>query len=83
MEPTNKVYVYETRGDNSKTLRDVSYVRLPEYDEFVRKDAILEYLDKWMDHAVRGMQKGATAYHQGKVALITDMRDWLNMEDER
>ena len=77
MEPTNKVYVYETRGDNSKTLRDVSYVSLPEYDEFVRKDAILEYLDKWMDHAVRGMQKGATAYHQGKVALITDLRDWL------
>ena len=77
MEPTNKVYVYETRGDNSKTLRDVSYVSLPEYDEFVRKDAILEYLDKWMDPAVRGMQKGATAYHQGKVALITDLRDWL------
>ena len=78
MEPTNKVYVNETRTDNSKTLRDVSYVPLPEYDEFIRKDALAEYLDKWLDHAVRGMKKGATAYHQGKVALITDLRDWLN-----
>jgi len=83
MEPTKKVYVYETRGDNSKTLRDVSYVPLPEYDEFIRKDAIVEYLDKWMAHAVRGMRNGATAYHQGKVALITDIQDWLNREDER
>ena len=51
--------------------------------EYIRKDEILAYLDKWMEHAVRGMQKGATAYHQGKVALITDIRDWLNREDER
>ena len=34
-------------------------------------------LDQWEEHAIRGMEVGATAYHQGKIALITDLRDWL------
>ena len=36
-----------------------------------------EELDKWDRHAIRGMETGATAYHQGKIALITDLRDWI------
>ena len=50
--------------------------------EYIRKDDVLAYLDMWMAKAVRGMKVGAAAYHQGKVALITDMKDWLNREDE-
>ena len=42
-----------------------------------QRQAFLSILDKWLDHAVRGMEKGNTAYHQGKVALITDLRDWI------
>ena len=49
--------------------------------EYIRKDDVLAYLDMWMAKAVRGMKVGATAYHQGKVALITDMQGWLNRED--
>jgi hypothetical protein len=60
-----------------RALEDVSYVKLPDYVEFIRTDALTEYLDKWLDHAVRGMEKGNTAYHQGKVALIKDLRDWI------
>ena len=34
-------------------------------------------LDKWEEHAIRGMKVGASAYHQGKIALICDLRDWI------
>ena len=44
------------------------------------KARFLEVLDKWEEHAIRGMRVGATAYHQGKIALITDLRDWINRE---
>ena len=82
MEPTKKVYVKEKEMGEGRALEDVSYVKLPDYVEFIRTSAIKEYLDKWLDHAVRGMEKGNTAYHQGKVALITDLQDWM-MEDGR
>lgn len=62
-----------------------------EYDdkgELVEYDVALEalemckeefgtLLDKWEKHAINGMQEGATAYHQGKIALICDLRDWI------
>ena len=38
----------------------------------------LEVLGRWLEHAERGMKVGATAYHQGKVALIVDLQDWIN-----
>ncbi len=44
--------------------------------------AFMDVLDRWEDHAIRGMANGATAYHQGKVSLITDLRDWMR-EDGR
>jgi len=49
--------------------------------EWLDKARLLEVLDKWEAHAIRGMRNGATAYHQGKIALITDLRDWINGED--
>ena len=82
MKPPVKVYVTENEIGTGYTL-DVSYVPEPPYDEYIRKDALLEYLDKWMAKAVRWMQVGASAYHQGKVALITDIQDWLNREEEK
>lgn len=42
------------------------------------KRDFLAVLDKWMEHAIRGMEKGATAYHQGKIALILDLKDWIS-----
>lgn len=44
------------------------------------KARFLEVLDRWEAHAIRGMRNGATAYHQGKISLITDLRDWINRE---
>lgn len=41
-----------------------------------------EYLDKWMEHSVRGCEKGNHIYFQGKIALILDIQDWLK-EDEK
>lgn len=54
---------------------------LPEQrEEGLDKARFLKVLDQWEAHAVRGMRDGATAYHQGKIALITDLRDWINRE---
>lgn len=36
-----------------------------------------DILDKWEAHAIEGMKVGASAYHQGKIALICDLRDWI------
>lgn len=36
-----------------------------------------DILDKWEEHAMKGMRLGASAYHQGKIALICDLRDWM------
>ncbi len=47
----------------------------------MEKEQFMEILNKWEEHAIRGMKKGATAYHQGKIALIPDLRDWLKKED--
>ena len=44
------------------------------------KARFLKVLDQWEAHAIRGMRNGATAYHQGKIALITDLMDWINRE---
>ena len=49
--------------------------------EGLDKARFLEVLDQWEEHAIRGMRDGATAYHQGKIALIEDLRDWINGED--
>lgn len=38
----------------------------------------LEILDRWENHSIRGMKNGATAFHQGKIALITELKDWIN-----
>ena len=48
--------------------------------EGLDKARFLKVLDQWEAHAIRGMRNGATAYHQGKIALITDLRDWINRE---
>ena len=54
---------------------------LPEQPvEGLDKARFLEILYQWEAHAIRGMRDGATAYHQGKIALITDLRDWINRE---
>lgn len=42
-----------------------------------------DILDKWEEHAIRGMAKGASAYHQGKIALICDLRDWIKEQIEK
>lgn len=34
-------------------------------------------LNSWQEHATRGMRKGSVAYHQGKIALIIDLLEWL------
>lgn len=39
-----------------------------------------DILEKWEEHAIRGMKKGASAYHQGKIALICDLRDWIKVQ---
>lgn len=44
------------------------------------KARFLKVLDQWEEHAIRGMRNGATAYHQGKITLITDLRDWITRE---
>jgi len=46
------------------------------YDQCLKD--FLGILQKWEDHAIRGMKIGSAAYHQGKVALITDLKDWMN-----
>ena len=48
--------------------------------EGLDKARFLKVLDQWEKHAIRGMRNGATAYNQGKIALITDLRDWINRE---
>lgn len=48
-------------------------------------EKLLDFLDRWEKHAIRGMIEGATAYHQGKIALICELRDWIkeqNNEDK-
>lgn len=57
------------------------YVKPEQHGEGLDKARFLEVLDKWEEHAIRGMRNGATAYHQGKIALIEDLRDWINGED--
>ena len=32
----------------------------------------------WMDHSIRGQGKGNPVYFQGKIALITDMLDFID-----
>lgn len=44
--------------------------------EWMKKE-FSSILDKWEEHAIRGMRVGASAYHQGKIALICDLRDWM------
>lgn len=44
--------------------------------EWMKKE-FSSILDKWEEHAIRGMKEGASAYHQGKIALICDLRDWM------
>ena len=41
-------------------------------------DAIRLELNKWLDHSVRGMKKGNTAYFQGKITLITDLLAFIH-----
>lgn len=42
-----------------------------------------EILDKWEEHAISGMKVGASAYHQGKIALICDLRDWIKEQTKK
>ena len=45
------------------------------------KKQISEYLDKWMEHATRGSEKGNHIYHLGKIDLILAIQEWLKEED--
>lgn len=42
-----------------------------------------DILDKWEEHAIKGMKVGASAYHQGKIALICDLRDWIKEQTKK
>lgn len=42
-----------------------------------------DILDKWEEHAIMGMKVGASAYHQGKIALICDLRDWIKEQTKK
>lgn len=41
-------------------------------------EKIKREIEKWQEHAIRGMKKGSTAYHQGKLALCIDLLDFIN-----
>lgn len=74
---------YDMSGGNAPLYDDLlSFIdTLPEQPvKGLDKDRFLKVLDQWEEHAIRGMRNGATAYHQGKIALITDLRDWINRE---
>ena len=47
-----------------------------------QKKQVSEYLDKWMEHATRGSEKGNHIYHLGKIALILDIQEWLKEDKE-
>ena len=34
-------------------------------------------LDKWADHAIRGMKEGNPAYFQARIALIEELKSWI------
>lgn len=42
-----------------------------------------DILDKWEAHAIEGMKVGASAYHQGKISLICDLRDWIKEQTKK
>lgn len=42
-----------------------------------------DILGKWEEHAIEGMKVGASAYHQGKIALICDLRDWIKEQTKK
>lgn len=42
-----------------------------------------DILDKWEAHAIEGMKVGASAYHQGKISLICDLRDWIKEQTQK
>lgn len=44
-------------------------------------EKLLDFLDMWEKHAIRGIKEGATAYHQGKIALICELRDWIKEQN--
>ena len=46
-----------------------------------QKKKVSEYLDKWMEHATRGSEKGSHIYHLGKIDLILAIQEWLKEED--
>lgn len=48
-----------------------------------QKKRVSEYLDKWMEHATRGSEKGNNIYHLGKIDLILAIQEWLKEEDEK
>lgn len=48
--------------------------------EWMKKE-FAAILDRWEEHAIRGMEVGASAYHQGKIALICDLREWLKEQN--
>jgi hypothetical protein len=70
--PEKVYYGNDERGDVRFSLEPFDYAF-----EYISKRAIYSFLDKWQEHACRGMKRGATAYHQGKIALITAIKDWI------
>jgi len=48
--------------------------------EWMKKE-FAAILDRWEEHAILGMKVGASAYHQGKIALICDLREWLKEQN--
>lgn len=48
-----------------------------------QKKQFSDILDQWEAHAIEGMKVGASAYHQGKIALICDLRDWIKEQTQK
>lgn len=70
---------YAKINDNSSITKGFSVIKFAAFKagaEWQKKE-FAAILDRWEKHAILGMQVGASAYHQGKIALICDLREWL------
>jgi hypothetical protein len=82
----NEMYV---DGDESPTLEE--YLKAAYHSPIQdfkagaewQKKQFSDILDKWEEHAMKGMRLGASAYHQGKIALICDLRDWIKEQTQK
>lgn len=85
-------YQLKTRGrlnviGGDAVLSEEEYMKFNSNKDFIagaewQKKQVSEYLDKWMEHATRGSEKGNHIYHLGKIALILDIQEWLKEDKE-